>query len=133
MSHFAQNVPKASLWRRGDISLKNLVEPFKPFDTVSERRTVRTTPSTRRLTSVNEYTDATKCGVCVCWMFYRRMEIERELLLGVGSPPYGSIITMLLRAHANRMVGWLIIERPRNSGGGRLGRRAREGRIWGAG
>jgi hypothetical protein len=29
-----QNVPKASLWRRGDISLKNLVESFNLRDGV---------------------------------------------------------------------------------------------------
>ena len=36
-----QNVPKASLWRHGDISLKNIVELLKSFDRL------RTTPSGR--------------------------------------------------------------------------------------
>ena len=46
--------------------------------------------------------------------------------VGADSPPHIGMVmvTTLLRAHADRVVSRLIIERPRSSGWRRLGRRA---------
>ena len=52
---------------------------------------------------------------------------DKELdKLRADSPPHVGIVTALLRAHANRMISRLVIERPRSCGWRRLGRGARE-------